>query len=634
MGFLDLQLTPWVDPLAGSKRIGDSLVGFRNMLHQGALERHAEQELDMQREQGEARNRHQQQQIDLQRQQQEMHQQDQDWAHSKYEREFAREGERYKSDHLDNMMGRLAASKNPYELDQVAQELQRHGYQVEVQGRQAAPLPGGLPPMPQSKPIMPQTPAQQPAAPQPAPTGQAPQDTEAPGTSIGKIEVQRTARPNVMPEERGLQQLEALSRETPAADWARQPQAIPAMGGQPAMSPGRPSTMREQALMGSREPLSGDIMADRAPLVQGQSVQQPAREVANPPQLLPETVPGQEGSQAQHDPMAPPGSRYIVRDQNGQVVGHYDHDSIRSFQQERVNATFGPLLQTSDPLERSLAQQARDMTLGRLGTVGVEDAIKEGLNFYQKRIAEEVKPMKRGMLGGGGVGGAAAAGVSKSDFDRGLKLNAQSLAEVREIRQDTRYATVEDDDRFTREGLSALSANNGLGDTLAVKSIVKKLNGANSSDKEFNQIYGAAGAYQELWARVNKLTDGGKLPTEMKSQLHEAFIRGQAQVQQRRAEAGKRAYQAASSAALRAGANEEEAAMQGDAAQQHFTGVLKHQKNRVGVGDRPSRQGVLTRSKPAGQQTQSGAAKPVISDEQRKRSIDRAREALRKAGVQ
>jgi len=202
--------------------------------------------------------------------------------------------------------------------------------------------------------------------------------------------------------------------------------------------------------------------------------------------------------------------------------------------------------------------------------------------------------------------------LPKTDFDRTLKVNAQTTALIRQVTEMDRYKTVVDYGDAMERGQTALKANNGLGDVAAIKGIVRMFNGANSSDPEFQQIWSSTGRWNSLIAEINKwdpVTSEGKqhiFPPGMLQQIQQMFSEGLAWKKQRQAEMGDKVYNYVKA---QTPGSEEEAEQQAQVAVGVVTG---NWKLGASVRSKPALKGNVVKNRP----TPAGATKnPDLGDE-------------------
>ena len=281
-------------------------------------------------------------------------------------------------------------------------------------------------------------------------------------------------------------------------------------------------------------------------------------------------------------PQAPPakpgaGDWWVLRDkQTGQEITRWSQAQVRQEGYDALKDQFTELLDAADPSVRQAAEVAYTLHRARIGfaptTKVLADAAKDAERIRSQQAMYGLKPK-----GGPGTTGDV---IPKVDFDRQMKIQDAVRSIVRDERLKERFGDTVTFENASRSGMAALGAENRPGDILALKAVVRSLNGANSSDREFNQIFSMAGRWAQLAAQLEAWKPSAEdepLPEGLREGLAEHFQRGSSLAKQRRAETGEMA----AAMAWNLPGSEQERAQYADQARGQFTGTFGQPSNRV-----------------------------------------------------
>lgn len=232
----------------------------------------------------------------------------------------------------------------------------------------------------------------------------------------------------------------------------------------------------------------------------------------NPGGLPPATTPGRGGGV------------YTYRDREGNLIERYDgaaeNERTKSLLQDAISPLMGD---GSDPRAKAAAEKAVAFGTRAFGVMGPEKAIEQARQVYQAEMSRK------------------APGASGENREERLRLqgggNAVSSI-YSKVASAERYGNIPVLEQSANSGLDLLNgARSGFTDTVALKSLVKSLNGAAASDREYSGLLNANGVWERIERNINSVTDGGKLPDDLMKDLETVLTNTLQNARQRRMEA-------------------------------------------------------------------------------------------------
>lgn len=195
-----------------------------------------------------------------------------------------------------------------------------------------------------------------------------------------------------------------------------------------------------------------------------------------------------------------------VRDPHGRTVMHMplNPQASKAYQGYQVTQAGKSLLeQAVTPAEKEAANRALAWGMSRIGTAPVEEVTKELVHRYDTDMGNSTKVQLQDMRtrnrGGGGKGGPV--GPSKADkFTNQVDMEDAKLTEaiVNNEQQQSKVAALRDYESDLEKLEQMISSGNALSERGAIAEYLKTLTGKQSTDRERQQITGAAGKLAEL----------------------------------------------------------------------------------------------------------------------------------------
>lgn len=222
------------------------------------------------------------------------------------------------------------------------------------------------------------------------------------------------------------------------------------------------------------------------------------------------------------------GGRYVFKDATGKTMYEYDSAKVQADQKDSVRQGLQSLLDnaTTDE-EKKAARAAIGFATGAVGNgLNPKEAYTQGLTYYEKALSEQGK--------------TARAGVS-SGWGQLKEFGNKAESVHKDVMQQFGIPKLEQSELDLRQGLAAITANNGLGDTAALGKFMKDLEAGRISDEDVKRYANSAGWINEFLNFGNRILNGEKNP-ELMSQLKGLLETNLSLIQKRRQEAADNAY--------------------------------------------------------------------------------------------
>jgi hypothetical protein len=247
-----------------------------------------------------------------------------------------------------------------------------------------------------------------------------------------------------------------------------------------------------------------------------------------------DSVPLPKRAGAETETPQPGGGRFVFRDKSGKVVYEYDRPAIQAEQQRAVDAGLRPLFETArTPEEKQAAEAARGFAKGLVGQgFTVREVTQEALRQYRSSIGEAGKTERSEI----GVRGQE----KRLDSVEARTLQKDADAAIRDTSKEYGLPAMNTAELDVRQGLAALDANHGTGDTVALRRMIKSMERGATTDRDYSSAANSSGYLNALFNLPDKFFEG-TMPPELKKNIRDLLERSQQEIARRRSEAADRA---------------------------------------------------------------------------------------------
>lgn len=254
---------------------------------------------------------------------------------------------------------------------------------------------------------------------------------------------------------------------------------------------------------------------------------------------------GGQGSNAERllSPL-PPATRQSAgareyRDDKGHLVERYDAEAEHQRMSGAVKDALVPLgYDPSNPASKAAGETAAAVGSRLIGVMGPEKAFKAAEDAYQAAMNRQPK----------------TGPVGNPEKEERHRLQAAGTAVqgiYSKVAANEKYATISTLESNLNQGFDLIKgARSGLGDTVAIKQLVKSLSGVAASDREYRSIVDANGVWSRLERGINTVTDNGQMPDQLIADLENVMTVTQREANRRRGEAANAAETLADGALL------------------------------------------------------------------------------------
>lgn len=231
------------------------------------------------------------------------------------------------------------------------------------------------------------------------------------------------------------------------------------------------------------------------------------------------------------DEEKPGGGRFVFTDRNGKVVYEYDRPQIQSEQKKAVREGMQSILESANtPEEKRAAQAALGLATSMAGSgFTVKDATTLGIKQYMGAVGEAGKGDRAQIVA---TGRAQAQDLlvqkaTEADFNKATQQTAKDygLSKLTEAETDVKGA------------LSALDANNGLGDMGALKKYIRSMDNR-ITDTDYRVAANSSGILNRIIGLPDKWFEG-QLDPETRKNLRSILEKSAQDIQKRRQEAAE-----------------------------------------------------------------------------------------------
>lgn len=205
-------------------------------------------------------------------------------------------------------------------------------------------------------------------------------------------------------------------------------------------------------------------------------------------------------------------------DFGGKII-RIDPESVHERQVQRVKGVLQPIFESStSPEEKKAAQMALNAAAGAVGIVPPEDAVKLGIDVYEKAMERMAKLARAKVAGASrasaGSGYDTRLGKVGDDFRTYLNQtqNQQAVKGARISLQNARHV------------LEMANSSDALAQFSAKADLLKETMRGALSDKDVARFEGAAGKWNQARTWVNTWTAGGQIPPDVLRQIKEIAI--------------------------------------------------------------------------------------------------------------